>query len=173
MEEQCIFCSIKDGKVPSYKVYEDEYVFAALDIRPANPGHLIIVPKKHHQILTQLDVNEMAQLFNVARTLIPVLIKATGAQGANILYSAGAVAGQRSPHAFLNLIPRFENDEVVLTWKPKELSESDFKDMQDKLIKTLSELGGQTQPSPPPPQPPKEEKKEEVYNMDSRPPKYW
>jgi histidine triad (HIT) family protein len=171
MEEQCIFCSIRDGKTPAYKVYEDEYVFAALDIRPANPGHLIIVPKKHHQIITQLEVNEMAQLFNVARTLIPVLIKATGAQGANILYSAGAAAGQRSQHAFLNLIPRFENDEVVLTWKPKELSESDFKDMQDKLIKTLSELGGKTVPPTEPEHPKKE--KEEIYNIDSRPPKYW
>jgi histidine triad (HIT) family protein len=168
MTEQCLFCSIRDNKIQSYKVYEDDYVFAVLDIRPANPGHLLIVPKKHYPIITQLSVNEMAQLFNVARTLMPVVLKVTGAQGANILYSAGSAAGQKSPHAFLNLIPRKENDGVVVSWEPKELDEASFKEMQDKLIRTLSELGKQQQPSQP-----SEKEKPEVYNVGSKPPRYW
>jgi len=170
MEEQCVFCSIRDGKTPSYKVYEDDYVFAVLDIKPANPGHLLVAPKKHYPLITQLTINEMAQLFSVARTMIPVILAATGAKGANIVHSAGPVAGQRSPHAFLNVIPRFEDDDVIISWKSKEMDEQQFRELQKKIVSTLSEMGGQ---KPKAEEPKPEPKKEELYKVESRPAKYW
>lgn len=138
---QCLFCAIDKGQIPSYKVYEDEQVVAVLDIKPANLGHLLVFPKRHYTYINEMNIQEMSHLMNVSRTLIPVLMKALDVKGVNLLYSAGPSAGQRTPHLYINLIPRKEDDGVALSWKPREITEQQFEEIRNKLVNTISGFG--------------------------------
>jgi histidine triad (HIT) family protein len=182
-EAQCLFCNITSGKMPSFKVYEDEHVIAVLDIRPATKGHTLVFPKKHHAFITDMPYEEMKYLFGVARTLMGVVMSAVKVQSANILYSAGTAAGQKSPHLFLNIIPRTENDGVNIGWEVKQMGEEEFKTVQQNIINTLATLGGQRQSSETQPatgvqpktEPQPEQKKElpEYHARDESSARYW
>jgi histidine triad (HIT) family protein len=174
-EAQCLFCSISSGKMPSFKVYEDDHVIAVLDIRPATKGHTLVFPKKHHAFITDMPYEEMKYLFGVARTLMGVVMSALKVQSANILYSAGPAAGQKSPHLFLNIIPRSENDGVNISWEGKQMDEGDFKTVQQSIVDTLATLGGQQPKTETQPKLEPEEKKElpEYHARDEGSARYW
>jgi histidine triad (HIT) family protein len=104
----CIFCMIKDGKIPSEKVWEDENFFAFLDINPVNPGHTLIIPKKHEDYIFELDGAEYAALFNAAKTVAGPLKKATGAKRIGML-----IEGFLVHHAHLHLIPINRGSEMA------------------------------------------------------------
>jgi len=103
----CIFCMIKDGKIPSEKVWEDERFIAFLDINPVNPGHTLIIPKKHEDYIFELDDAEYAALFKAAKTVAGPLKKATGAKRIGML-----IEGFLVPHAHLHLIPINKGSEM-------------------------------------------------------------
>ena len=130
--EQCIFCNIIAGKIPGYKVYEDNLFFAILDINPANPGHLVLMPKRHIGSIMEMSNEEAQSFFLVARSLALSLLE-FGAEGVNFLYSIGGAAGQRSPHMIMHIIPRYKGDSVRFIWEPKKFSEEEFKSQQQKL----------------------------------------
>ncbi len=130
--EQCIFCNIIAGKIPSYKVYEDNLFFAILDINPANPGHIVLMPKNHISSIMEMSEEQMQSFFLVARRLALAVLE-FGGQGVNFLYSLGEAAGQRSPHMIMHIIPRYKNDSVRFVWEPKKFSEEDFKMQQQKI----------------------------------------
>lgn len=125
-QQQCPFCLIGEGKIPSKKVYEDDDCIAVLDINPANKGHVILFTKKHYPLMTLLEDKEAANLFTIANKLCKVVFESLSAKGTNLFVANGAAAGQVSPHAIINIIPRFEKDEVVFGWKAKKLSEEDM-----------------------------------------------
>ena len=130
--EQCLFCNIIGGRIPSYKVYEDDSFFAILDINPSNSGHTVLMPKKHIASIMEMSEQEMQAFWNVARRLALSLLE-FGAEGVNFLYSLGEAAGQRSPHMILHIIPRQKGDSVRFAWEPKKFSEEEFKEHQQKL----------------------------------------
>lgn len=136
MEQQCLFCAIIGDKIPSYKVYEDNQFVAILDINPSNPGHLMLIPKQHVVSIMELSDTDMAKFFLVARGLSLALLE-FGAKGINFLYGMGEAAGQRTPHAFMHIMPRYENDKVSLVWEPKKFSEEDFKNQQQKIAQII------------------------------------
>ena len=131
---QCFFCQIAGGKVPTRIVYEDDFVIAFLDKKPANPGHVIVTTKEHYGILPQVPSDRAALLMNVVKSLAGAVFDATNAQGVTILQANGAAAGQTIPHIFFHIIPRFENDKVKIDWKPLELSEKQMEDIQKKIV---------------------------------------
>ncbi len=106
----CVFCRIVSGELPAVKVYEDEYVVAFLDIKPANPGHTLVVPKRHVERLEELEPDEAQALLYAAARIAPAIVRAVGAEGYNILVNIGAAAGQEIPHLHLHIIPRFTSD---------------------------------------------------------------
>ncbi len=136
MEQQCLFCAIIGDKIPSYKVYEDNQFVAILDINPSNPGHLMLIPKQHVVSIMELSDTDMAKFFLVARGLSLALLE-FGAKGINFLYGMGEAAGQRTPHAFMHIMPRYENDKVSLVWEPKKFSEEDFKNQQQRIAQII------------------------------------
>ncbi len=144
MEQQCLFCAIVGDKIPSYKVYEDNQFVAILDINPSNPGHLMLIPKQHVVSIMELSDTDMAKFFLVARGLSLALLE-YGAKGINFLYGMGEAAGQRTPHAFMHIIPRYENDKVSLVWEPKKFSEDDFKNQQQKILQIINNQKQQIQ----------------------------
>ncbi|MAE43294.1 hypothetical protein CMO93_05965 [Candidatus Woesearchaeota archaeon] len=134
-KKQCIFCQIITGKVQSKKVYEDEHVLAILDINPANPGHLLIMPKEHYSIMPQIPEEEVEHIFLVTKTLSNASLRALEVQGSNIIVANGVAAGQRAQHFMVHLVPRKENDNVGFEVPQKTLTEDELQ----KIQKTLSE----------------------------------
>ncbi len=122
-KQNCIFCRIIEGKVASKKIFEDDRVIAILDINPANPGHTLIIPKVHYQIIPMMPDEELAHMMMVAKAMSHALIKALKVQGTHIFAANGAVAGQQAPHVMLHIIPRKEGDGLKLFDLPK----NDFK----------------------------------------------
>ncbi|HWQ49574.1 MAG TPA: HIT family protein [Methanosarcina sp.] len=108
--EDCVFCKIIAERVPSYKVYEDDAVFAFLDVSPASEGHTLVAPKKHFNRFTDMDKESVASLFEAARKITAAAEKTFSAGGSNIGINDGKVAGQEIPHVHVHVIPRRKGD---------------------------------------------------------------
>lgn len=131
--QECPFCLIAEGKIPTNMVYDDGRFFGILDINPANPGHILFFPRFHYASLTEMGDEAVSQFFLIAKKLCDVLVKTFKAPGFNILVANGRVAGQSLPHVAIHLIPRYDNDNVSFAWKPKPISEDDMKKIADTL----------------------------------------
>ncbi len=141
-KKQCIFCQIVSGKVQSKKVYEDEGVIAILDINPANPGHILIMPKEHYSIMPQIPDDEAGYIFMVVKALSNASLRALEVQGSNVIVANGVAAGQRAQHFMVHLIPRKENDNINFQIPQKTISEQELKN----IARVLSEsLGAKTE----------------------------
>jgi len=113
----CVFCMIRDGRIPSTKVHEDERTIAFMDINPINPGHLLVIPKVH--ALTVLDVadEDMVACYRVAKRLAAAVQKAVNPGGMILAQFNGPAAFQSVPHFHVHVMPRFENDGKGFTWE--------------------------------------------------------
>lgn len=114
--ENCVFCKIAAGHLPASVVYEDNMVLAFMDIQPANPGHVLVVPRRHFETLADMDETTGMHLFQIAMRIEQAIRNADGIQceGSNLVQSNGAAAGQEIPHMHLHIIPRFSGDTVKL-----------------------------------------------------------
>lgn len=109
--DQCIFCKILEGEIPSYKIYEDEHVLAFLDISQITKGHTLVIPKVHNETIFDMSEETAAKLFAVVPAISRALKQAFQPQGLNMLNNNGSFAGQEVFHYHLHLIPRYdEND---------------------------------------------------------------
>ena len=112
----CVFCDIVDGRQQGSVVYEDDVCIAFLDISPINPGHTLVVPRRHAANLAELDGASGARVFGVARRIALALRSGALAgadvrcDGVNLLLSDGSAAGQVVPHLHLHVVPRFFGD---------------------------------------------------------------
>ncbi len=132
--QQCPFCLISQNLIKSYKIYEDDFRIAVLDINPATNGHVILFTKNHYKSSFEMSENEGREFFNLANNIAKELMKIIKAEGVNIYLANGEIAGQRTDHFILNIIPRFKNDGLNFIWNNKKLNERDA----DKIIKTFS-----------------------------------
>jgi|SRR5690606_2333854 len=107
----CIFCKIRDRKLPSSIVFENEAVMAFMDIQPVNPGHVLVVPKIHKELITELDTEIINELFKVG-TMINSAIRNTEikCEGVNYFLADGESAGQEVFHVHLHVFPRYKED---------------------------------------------------------------
>src|SRR3989338_3131462 len=138
-KKQCIFCQIISGKVQSRKVYEDGEVIAILDANPANPGHVLIMPREHYSIMPQIPDDEIGHIFAVAKALSNASLRALEAQGSNIIVANGVAAGQRAQHFMAHLIPRKENDNIDFQIMQKAIPEEDLQKTGRMLSESLGE----------------------------------
>ena len=138
----CIFCMIRDGQIPSRKVYEDEHVFAILDNSQVTPGHTLLIPKKHVRNIFDYDEELAREVF----AAVPKVARALRdfdpeVRGLNILLNNEEVASQTVFHSHIHLLPRYsENDDFGLEWA---YNEDKYSDTQlDQLQKSImNELG--------------------------------
>ena len=107
----CIFCKILAGEIPAAKVYEDEQVLAFLDISQVTPGHTLVVPKEHHRNLLEMDAASASQLFAKIPVIAQKVMKATQADGMNIIANCEEVAGQTVFHTHVHLVPRYGTED--------------------------------------------------------------
>ncbi len=141
-KKNCIFCHIVSGKVPAKKIFEDDKVLAFLDINPASPGHILLIPKVHHAILPQIPDDEVAHLFRVSKKISNTLLKSLLVKGTNIFVANGAVAGQKAPHFMIHVIPRSDNDGVNLSIPENEMSEDEIAGAGKRLIPRIRQVFG-------------------------------
>lgn len=122
--DTCVFCRIVAGEIPAATVYEDEQLLAFLDIAPINKGHALLIPKQHYVSLTSLPPALCGHLFQVVPRLAAAVMRASGADGFNLLLSNGSVAGQVVPHTHLHIIPRLAADGIVLPARSKPYADA-------------------------------------------------
>lgn len=135
MNNDCIFCKIINKEFDSNIIFEDEDIIAFLDKFPSNLGHTLIVPKKHVENIFELDKETGSKIFAKAIDISNSLKKILDTENINILQNNGAVAGQSVFHFHLHVIPRFENDNVNISWGTLSPNPSDekFSDLLAKL----------------------------------------
>ncbi len=137
--DECLFCKIAKGEIPSRKIYEDNESIAFLDINPANRGHCLIVPKKHFENIYDIDDSTLEKLMVTAKNLSKIIKDKLACNGINIVQNNERHAGQIVNHFHIHIIPRYENDNVVITYQRVSLSDADFEDVKKKLTETKKE----------------------------------
>ena len=134
---ECIFCAIVDGKIPSAKVYENEHVFAFMDISPANPGHLLVIPKRHYRNIFDMPAEIASKIMEAAVPLATAIREALNPDGLNLFQSNEAAAFQTVFHFHLHLIPRWEGDPLRLPWRPSEGNIEEISNIATKIQEAL------------------------------------
>jgi histidine triad (HIT) family protein len=114
VNEYCAFCDIVSGATPASIVYEDDLVAAFLDLFPVNPGHTLVIPKRHIADLQACPSDVAGEVFECAQRLALAIVQATGATGFNVWTANGADAGQEIFHLHVHVLPRFPDDEFGL-----------------------------------------------------------
>lgn len=125
-QDDCIFCKIANGDIPSASVYEDEDFRVILDIAPAAKGHALILPKNHYSNVWELGQKESEKVMALAAKISAAQKKALGCDGINLLQNNGEAAGQSVFHFHMHLIPRYENDGVEIPWKTLSYEEGEI-----------------------------------------------
>lgn len=137
MHEDCLFCKIISGDIPSFTVYEDDLFKVILDRFPAAPGHALILPKKHYKDIFELGEEEARELYPLAQKIAKVIKEAVGAEGINIVQNNGDAAGQSVHHFHLHIVPRKVNDNVILNKTSN--TETTLEDLE-AVLKSISNL---------------------------------
>ena len=133
----CIFCKIIKGEISSKKVYDDDEFVGILDVNPGAKGHVLILPKKHIQIMPQLGTELSGKLGVVAKTISNKLTKGLGVRGTSVFIANGIVAGQNAPHFMMHVLPRKSDDEISLNPEPKTFDETNINSLRQKIISSL------------------------------------
>jgi len=136
-DENCIFCKLANGDIPTATVYEDEYLRAIMDAAPANKGHIIILPKSHAADIYELNDEYVSRAFVLAKKLAVALKKLTGCDGVNILQNNGEAAGQTVFHFHVHVIPRFKDDDCTIVWKPTSYEDGEASEVAKKIAELL------------------------------------
>jgi histidine triad (HIT) family protein len=110
MNEECIFCKIVKGEIPSTKTYESDNFIGILDINPVSENHTLIVPKQHYKTILDLPENLGSELITSIKKVSSKLIEEKKAEGFNIIQSNFEVAQQEVPHLYFHLLPRKKSD---------------------------------------------------------------
>lgn len=106
--EECIFCKIARGEIPSEKIYEDDDFLAFLDVNPRSEGHSLIIPKQHAVTLVDFPFDKIEGLFKVVQLVSKISLSKLGAKGFTIGSNNGVVSGQVVPHLHVHIIPRYD-----------------------------------------------------------------
>lgn len=134
-DENCIFCKIINGDIPSRTVYEDDCYKAIMDVSPASKGHVIVLPKTHVANIFDIEDEDIAGAVIVAKKVAAALKKVFCCDGVNILQNNGEAAGQTVFHLHVHVIPRYEGDTVNIKWK--QLEDMDLDSIYEEIKKEL------------------------------------
>lgn len=115
--KDCVFCKIVAGELPAAKLYEDELVFAFMDIAPINPGHCLVIPKEHHAGAASVPEEVAGRMFKIGARLGVACKRGLDADGFNLHLADGSCAGQVVMHAHLHVVPRGVEDGFHWNWR--------------------------------------------------------
>lgn len=132
-EKDCIFCKIAAGEIPSATLYEDDEFRVILDLGPASKGHALILPKEHYRNLYDIDEETAAKAMKLAKKMVKKMTDVLGCDGYNVVQNNEPCAGQTVFHFHMHLIPRYEGDNVGLSWTTGELTEEVKNEILQKI----------------------------------------
>ncbi|WP_320171439.1 HIT family protein [Maridesulfovibrio sp.] len=108
--QDCIFCKIVAGEIPCFKIYETDRLLSFLDIGPVHKGHALVIPKEHYRDIWDLPADLGSEIITATKIAGDAIVKATGADGLNLIMNNNEAAGQLVFHAHMHMIPRFRED---------------------------------------------------------------
>lgn len=123
VKDDCIFCKLANGQIPTNSIYEDDDFKVILDLSPASRGHSIILPKTHADNLYELPEDYCSKIMGVAKKCATAMKNTLGCDGLNVLQNNGETAGQTIFHLHVHLVPRYKNDTVQIKWAQNDLAE--------------------------------------------------
>lgn len=133
----CIFCKIASGDIPSSTIYEDEDFRVILDLGPATKGHALILPKKHFKNIFEMDDATASKVFVLAKKIACAMKKALNCDGLNIVQNNEEIAGQTVFHFHMHIIPRYEGDGQHILWKPGSSDNETLKQLAAQIASAL------------------------------------
>ena len=134
--EECLFCKIVKGELPSSKIYEDEDTLAFLDLFPVNKGHSLVIPKEHYETIFDVPANILAKVSSVMKNVADAVKNGVNADGISIAQSNGKDAGQVIPHIHFHIMPRFKDDGLKL-WPQGKYEEGEMDKFKEDISKFL------------------------------------
>lgn len=134
--DNCIFCKLANGEIPSSTLYEDSDFRVILDLAPSSKGHALILPKDHFSDLHELNEETASKVLPLAQKLMNKMKKALNCDGFNILQNNGECAGQSVFHFHMHVIPRYKDDQVKLGFAPHDTTKEELAEVV-RLVKEL------------------------------------
>lgn len=138
----CIFCKIVAGDIPAAKLMETDDLLAFLDIGPINQGHVLLIPKAHHETLDQTPAELMAKLGAALPKLCAAVVAAAQAEGFNVFQTNHECAGQLVPHVHFHIVPRSSTDGFSLNWRQGKYEGDEMAQMQAAIQAELRKNPG-------------------------------
>lgn len=137
MKDDCIFCLLSNGRIPTAKVYEDDSCAVILDTAPATKGHALVIPKEHYTDVGQAPSELVGRCFALAARLGVAMKDTLGADGFNVVANTGEAAGQSVMHMHIHVIPRYAGDGSILTWTPGEADAQENAEIAQRIAAAL------------------------------------
>ncbi len=132
-KDNCIFCKIANGEIPSKTLYEDETFRVILDLGPATRGHALILPKEHADNLFELPDETASKVLVLAKEMAGKMTEKLNCDGMNLVQNNGETAGQTVKHFHMHLIPRYVNDGQRIGWVPGEPSREELEEIKKQI----------------------------------------
>ncbi len=136
-KEDCIFCEIVAGRIPSVKIYEDEMILAFLDVGPLSDGHTLVVPKEHYEKLHECPSGVLSSIGSKLNRIAKAVNDGMGCEGYNVLCNNGRASGQLVDHVHFHIIPRNTGDGVFDRWPAYKYPDGKIDIIADKIRKNL------------------------------------
>lgn len=134
VDNNCIFCKIANGEIPSKTIYEDNEFRVILDLGPATKGHALILPKNHFKNIYDIDDATASQILPLAKKMAVQMTEKLGCEGFNIVQNNNEVAGQTVFHFHTHLIPRYEDDNQNILWNPTQPTQDELEMIKKQII---------------------------------------
>lgn len=131
--EDCIFCKLANGDIPTKTIYEDEKFRVILDMSPATKGHALILPKDHYANLYEIPEDLAVDCMKLAKKMAISMTEALKCDGFNLVQNNGETAGQTIFHFHMHLIPRYVDDDQEINWRPTEVSSEELEKIREKI----------------------------------------
>lgn len=133
MSDNCIFCKIMNGEIPSNVVYENEKFKVILDRFPSAKGHMLVVPKQHFENIHEMPEEHLSELMLLVKKMANELNEKYNPDGINILQNNGKAAGQSVFHFHMHIIPRYSNDDIKIGWSALQFTDEEIKSHCEEL----------------------------------------
>lgn len=133
-DDNCIFCKIANGEIPSKTLYEDEEYRVILDLGPAAKGHALILPKNHYANLYELPEEAASKVMLLAKKMTAQMTDKLHCDGFNLMQNNGETAGQTVFHFHMHLIPRYKDDGQRIGWKPGKPSQEELEEIKNQIV---------------------------------------
>jgi histidine triad (HIT) family protein len=131
--EDCIFCKVLAGEIPSERVYEDDHTVAVMDINPWTRGHAVVIPRKHAENLFEIEDSELEHVAVAAKRLATKMRDTLGCDGVNLLQSNGRAAWQTIFHLHMHVIPRYDGDPLELPTRPQPAKPEELAEVAEEI----------------------------------------